>query len=108
MALQLLFNLCALQVRTSSCVIILTLLCAGYEHCYLRRGAANVVFELIWAAEPSSPVLEELLRRGNEERYYQRQLCCIPDTDPESETDLDNDIHLEEILMVLHTQLQCI
>ena len=44
-----------------------------------------MVFELIRAAEPSSPVLEELNNGGNEQCYYRRELCCIPDT--ESETD---------------------
>ncbi len=44
-----------------------------------------MAFELIRAAEPSRPVLEELRRRGNEKCYNRRQLCGIPDT--ESETD---------------------
>jgi hypothetical protein len=39
---------------------------AGDERNYLRRVAANVTFELIRAAEPSRPVLEELRSRGNE------------------------------------------
>ena len=49
----------------------------------LRRVAANVAFELIRAAEPCRPVLEELRRRGNEKCNDRRQLCCIPDTDSE-------------------------
>ncbi len=35
------------------------------------------MFELIRAAEPSRPVLEELRCLGNEKFYHQRQLCCI-------------------------------
>ncbi len=46
--------------------IVLTLPGAGDERNDLRCIAANVVFELIRAAEPSCPVLEELHRRGNE------------------------------------------
>ncbi len=42
-----------------------------------------MVFELIRAAEPIRPVLEELRRRGNEQCYHQRQLCGIPDTESE-------------------------
>ncbi len=45
----------------------------------------NVAFELIRAAEPSSPVLEELRRRENEKCYHhRRQLCGIPDSDSET------------------------
>ena len=40
------------------------------------------MFELIRAAEPFRPVLEELRRRGNE----RRQLCGIPDTDSETDS----------------------
>ncbi len=45
-----------------------------------------MAFELIRAAEPSRPVLEELRRRGNEKSrsYHRRQLCCIPDTEYET------------------------
>jgi hypothetical protein len=55
-------------------------------HC----GAAKVVFELIRAAQPSSPVLEELRRRGNAMCYHLRQLCGIQDTDSECDS-----IHIE-------------
>ena len=56
---------------------------AGDERNDLRRVAANVAFELIRAAEPFRPVLEELRRRGNEKCNERRQLCGIPDTDSE-------------------------
>ncbi len=52
----------------------------------LQRVAANVVFELIRAAEPSRPVMEELRRRGNEKCYHRRQLCGIPDTNFETDS----------------------
>ncbi len=45
-----------------------------------------MAFELIRAAEPSRPVLEELRRRGNEQCYYRRELCGIPDTEPETDS----------------------
>ncbi len=44
-----------------------------------------MAFELIRAAEPSRPVLEELRCRGTEQCYHRRELRGIPDT--ESETD---------------------
>ncbi len=66
---------------------------AGDERNDLRRVAANVVFQLIRAAEPSRPVLEELRSRGNEKCYHRRQLCCSPDT--ESETDSFEDDRIE-------------
>ena len=49
-------------------------------------NCANVVFELIRAAEPCRPVLEELRQRGNEKCNDRRQLCCIPDTDSETDS----------------------
>ncbi len=48
--------------------------------------SANVAFELIRAAEPSRPVLEELRSRGNEKCNDRRQLCCIPDTDSKTDS----------------------
>ena len=45
-----------------------------------------MAFELIRAAEPSRPVLEELRRRGNEQCYHRRQLCCISDTQYETDS----------------------
>ncbi len=42
------------------------------------------MFELIRAAEPFRPVLEELCRRGNEKCNDRRQLCDIPGTDSET------------------------
>ncbi len=62
------------QFVSASCFIVLTLHYAGDEHSYLRRLAANVVFGLILAAVPCSPVLEKLWRSGNEKCYHQ----CLP------------------------------
>jgi hypothetical protein len=45
-----------------------------------------LAIELIRAAEPFCPVLEELRRRGNEKCNERRQLCCIPDTDSETDS----------------------
>ncbi len=76
---------------------------AANEHDDLRRVAANVAFELIRAAEPSRPILEELRSRGNEKCYHQRQLCCIPDTDSETDDFEGNRIEVEFELKVLRT-----
>ena len=57
---------------------------------------------------PAAPVLEELRRQGNEKCYHQRQLCCIPDTD--SETDSFNGDHIEvefEFDSIAHNGLVC-
>ncbi len=45
-----------------------------------------MAFELIQAAEPSRPVLEELRRRGNEKNCHQRQLCGVPGTESENDS----------------------
>ena len=49
-------------------------------------NCANVAFELIRAADPCRPVLEELRRRGNKKCKDRRQLCGIPDTDSETDS----------------------
>jgi hypothetical protein len=67
----------------------------GNERNDLRRVAANVAFELIRIAEPIRPVLEELRRRGNEKCYHRRQLCCIPDTESESDSFEGHSIEIE-------------
>ncbi len=76
----------------------MTLPCAGDERNDLRRVAANVAFELIRAAEPCRPILEELRRRGNEKCNDQHPLCVIPDTDSET-------IHSKAIVLRLDLYL---
>ncbi len=61
-----------------------------------------MAFELIRAAEPSRPVLEKL-RRGNEKCYHRRQLCCIPDTESETDSFEGDRIEVELNLTVLCT-----
>jgi hypothetical protein len=44
----------------------------------------------VFGQQPSSPVLEEFRSGGNEKYYHGRRLCCIQDTDSETDS-LDGD-----------------
>ncbi len=63
-------------------------------------NCANVAFEIIRAAEPCRPVLEELRRRGNKKCKDQRQLCGIPDTDSETDSFQGNRIKVRFVFDV--------
>ncbi len=75
--------------------INLTLPWAGNERNDLRCVAANFAFELIRAAEPCRPVLEEFRQRGNEKCNDLRQLCGISDTASETDSFQGNRIEVE-------------
>ncbi len=57
----------------------------GDQRLDVRRAAAIVSLDIVSTVIQHRPILQELRRHNYMECYFQRQSCCISDSDSESD-----------------------